>query len=1203
MKTNYIVAFVLFSFMALSGIVSAHDGHSHNVKTNNASKTIDFIENKGQWESRAKFKANIPGGVVLITDEGFHYNYTSQEDLNRIHYMTYGENGYEIQDVSNEKIRNHAYKVNFVGANTSGIRYNSFDKKSYYHNYFLGNDQSKWAGNVGLYGKVEQKNIYNGIDMVVYSENPQSFKYDFVVAPGANPAQIALSFEGVSPKLTPNGHLQIKTTVNEIFEQAPVTFQIIEGQKVSVACNYVLNDGVLSFAFPEGYNTQYSLIIDPDLVFATYSGGNGGTSYFSQATTYDLDGHMYVGALGGDGWPVTTGAYQTIFGGSQDVNINKYTPDGINLVYSTYYGGSDVDLVVTLRVNDNNELVATGSTRSTNLPTTTGAFQTTFGGGTTDIFVARFNANATALLGSTYIGGTANEASTLSLAYGILAGAVNTGPSVGASEIAFDPQGNIMIVSNTESNNFPVAGGPVQGTSGGGMDGVFFKLNPDCSNLIYSTYMGGNSNDLATDIKINSVGDIVICGSTQSTNFSIPGGGYKASHTGGWDGFVIKVNPTTYAYTNGTFLGTAGNDQTAKIAFDCADNVYIAGRTPVGGGYPISGNAWSMTNSSVFMEKLPSDLSYSIVSTCVGGDNNYLPTAFMVDICGMVYLSGLSQSVLNGMPLTDDAFITSPTTFWFCVLEPNFADLNFGSYFGATQAQGSQHMHTGNSHFDPEGIVYHSVCSSSDAFPIYPPNVWSPTRQNTGLDIVSFKFDFDAQAVTTEGESPEGGNDPNLHAIRGCKSAFLHFERASPDSTEAMVIKYEILGDAINGTDYQWIADSIIIWPLDTIATLEIKPLLVPQATGVRRVIINTFSPCGCDGDLDKIIARDTVYIHDSLYVTIPIATDTSCPNDEVTITADIDPTLNFFWEPASLIPDASGLTIKPSPNVTTRFSITVSQPGAPSTCPPRTASYLAYVEPFPVITLPFKEKTICYDDSFELTAYVQPEGIKYTYEWTPPFNLRSKNAMPNKFFAPPGETYGLQLKAITPGAQCTSFDSLFIKVVQPFKFQSVSPQDTTIYYDDEITLNTESAAIMWYWFPVDYLSDPVLKSPKARPLKPMKYTVVGLDQYGCRDTANININLKYMPKIFIPTAFSPNGDGLNDKFGVSNIQYERFLLMRLFNRHGEMVFETTDQDNHWDGNYNGQPAPQDVYFYEVRLALPNGGEQYYRKGDVTLLR
>lgn len=1196
MKLKYILVFTAISSLIIKSSI-AHDGHNHSVKVNNPIKTIDFIENKGQWEARAKFKADLPGGVVLITDQGFHYNFTSQEDLTRIHNMTYGENGYDAKDVSNEIVNHHAYKVNFVGANTTGIEYNTFNKKSYYHNYFIGNDQSKWAGGVSLYGKVEQKNIYDGIDMVVYSENPQSFKYDFVIAPGADPSQIAISFEGVKPYLTSNGLLKIKTTVNEITENAPYTYQMIEGRKVEVASKYVLENGILSFSLPEGYNAQYPLIIDPDLVFSTFSGGTTSSSFYSQATTYDLAGHMYVGAFGGAGWPVTTGAYQTVFGGASDANINKYTPDGINLVFSTYFGGSGSDLVVTLRVNEDNELVATGSTNSANLPVTTGAYQPTNGGGL-DIFVTRFSADATAILGSTYIGGSANEASTLSMGYTILAGGANTGPSVGASEIAFDPQGNIMIVSSTQSANFPVTGSPVQGTSGGGMDGVFFKLSPNCSNLIYSTFLGGSADDLLSDIKITSTGELIICGSTMSTNLNIPGGGYKTSNSGGWDGFVLKVNPTTYAYINGTFLGTTGNDQAAKIALDCGDNVYIAGRTPTTGNYPVSSNVWSMADKDVFLEKLSPDLSASLYSTRLGGDGQYLPTAFMVDICGMVYLSGLNQGTLSGMPLSDDAFQTNPTSFWFCVLEPNFNGLYFATYFGATQ-----HMHTGNSHFDPEGIVYHSVCSSDNNFPIYPPNVWSPTRQNTGLDIVSFKFDFDAQAVTTEGESPEGGNNPNLHAVRGCKSAFLHFERASPDSTEMMVIRYEILGDAINGVDYQWIPDSIIIWPMDTIATLEIKPLLAPQATGIKRVIINTFSPCGCDGDLDNIIARDTVYIIDSLYVVMLEPTDTSCPNDEIVITAEIDSTLHYYWEPASLIPDPTGLTIKPTPNVTTTFSITVSQPGAPTTCPTRTAYYLAYVEPYPVITLPFKEKTICYDDSFELTAYVQPEGINYIYEWTPPDFIRSKSAMPNKFFAPPGQTYALELKAITPGAQCTSFDSLFIKVVQPFKFQSVTPEDTTIKYNEEVTLNSEGAAIMWYWFPVDYLDDPMLKSPKARPLKPMKYSVVGLDQYGCRDTGYVSINVVYEPKLFIPNAFSPNGDGLNDEFGVSNIQFERFLLMRIFNRHGEMVFETTNVDKRWDGTYNGQPAPQDVYYYEIRLALPNGGEQYYRKGDVTLIR
>ncbi len=433
----------------------------------NVKKTgLDFIENKGQWVPEARFKAELPGGVVFITDHGFVYNYYNQQDI----YKATGHDadGHEhVGAVGDEMIHFHAYKVNFLGA-LPGIKYEQTEKRSNYNNYFLGNDPSKWAGGVGLFGKVVQKNIYNGIDVAIYSKGP-SMKYDFVVAAGADPSQIALAFEGVTPRLSSDGSLIITTSVNEIKEQAPYTYQVIGGKTVPVKCNYVLKGGRLGFEFPDGYDHQAALIIDPVLVFATYSGGTQ-NSFYSFSTTYDADGNLYAGSQAyGAGWPVTPGAAYAAFSGIQDVAINKYNATGTNLIYSTYYGGSNIELPHAMKVNAQNELVVVGSTTSNNLPIPATAYDNSLGG-TTDIFVAHFNSTGTALIGATYVGGSGIEPQQFTFTnvipiYTVGGNFDNRGAINSPQELAFDEHGNIWVTTNTNSADFPTQLNPPYSTN------------------------------------------------------------------------------------------------------------------------------------------------------------------------------------------------------------------------------------------------------------------------------------------------------------------------------------------------------------------------------------------------------------------------------------------------------------------------------------------------------------------------------------------------------------------------------------------------------------------------------------------------------------------------------------------------------------------------------------------------------------------
>ena len=448
--------------------------------------------------------------------------------------------------------------------------------------------------------------------------------------------------------------------------------------------------------------------------------------------------------------------------------------------------------------------------------------------------------------------------------------------------------------------------------------------------------------------------------------------------------------------------------------------------------------------------------------------------------------------------------------------------------------------------------------------------------------------------------STEGANNVEPHCIRGCKPGEIEFTRPTA-AVAPLTIKYLIEGTALNGIDYAEIADSIIIPSNQTSVFLNINGLLRPF-TGPRTVVIKALSPYLCGNGTAQVIDSAIVTIYDSLFAQIITPPTITCPNDEITITAQLDNTLNFQWTPEALIPDPLplGLTIHPKPTVTTTFVFTATMPNAPATCPPSIQRFTAIVEPIPRIIVT-KDTTVCLSDSIDLNVYVSPEDFNYNYLWTPATNLRDDYSLNNKFYGPPG-VYNYTFKATTPNAGCSSSTTMRINVVPPFTFISVTPKDTTIKYGDRIQLNSESDAIFWLWDPPTYLNDATIKSPFTNPKTSMEYTLIGINKFGCKDTTTVKVNVKYTSESVLPNAFTPNGDGLNDVFKIEGFEYEKVTAFKIFNRYGQLVFETTDGRKGWDGNIKGKPAPVGVYFYQISISLPMGGTKDF-KGDLTLLR
>ncbi len=455
-------------------------------------------------------------------------------------------------------------------------------------------------------------------------------------------------------------------------------------------------------------------------------------------------------------------------------------------------------------------------------------------------------------------------------------------------------------------------------------------------------------------------------------------------------------------------------------------------------------------------------------------------------------------------------------------------------------------------------------------------------------------------AVATLPTSGLGANTNKLHTVRGCTPAEIQYKRTDCDTMLPFTFHLEIGGTAVPGVHYEPIPNTLPVPPGQSTASLQIKGLLGPYS-GEKYVVIGIKHPDSVlvGASIIPIIQRDTVYIYDSLYINIPTPPTTVCPNTTITIQGETAPGCDFSWDPVAY--NNGSLTITPNMLTTRIFTLKVTQPNAPATCPPAYRSYLATVEQIPIIQMP-TDTTICLADSVPIPVMVSPDSLIYNYKWTPATGLRADNIGTNFFYAPPG-LYNYTLRVTTPVAGCYSEKNLNLTAVLPEKFTSVLPQSGSTYnYDETIDFRVAGNFIFYTWEPSHLFVDPFLQNNSVKAHENTTYKVIGTDKYGCKDTASIDINVIYPHKPIMPNAFTPNGDGRNDVFTIPGNQFIKLTKFQVFNRWGQEMFSTIDPKKGWDGTFKGQPSPQGVYMYIVVAELPNKEIVTY-KGDVTLIR
>lgn len=1146
-----------------------------------------FVTNEGQWEQPFLYKGISPSADIYLEKGGITYVVGDGANPGKMHAYK------ELEITVPPVLSFHAYKMKWIGANENAITEGS-KKQSFYHNYYLGNDKARWKGNVPLYGNIDYKELYPKINLHLSSEKGHA-KYDFIVMAGGNPDLIRLAYEGLDGISINNGNLLLKTSVGVITEMAPYAYQYVNGELKEVPCDYKLSGNELKFHFPKGYDKTQNLIIDPTIVFATLTGSTADNWGFT--ATYDHSGNLYAGGIVSSlGYPTTTGAFQVTFNGGSagssmpcDISISKFNAAGNALIYSTYIGGSQDDMPHSLVVDNANDLVIAGKSQSTNYPVTAGAFDQLHNGGF-DIVVTKFNATGTALLGSTFVGGAGDDG--INIAPGFSANQSTLKFNYGddsRSEVITDNAGNVYVAASSKSATFPLTANAAKSSLGGNQDGVFFKLNPTLTTLMYSTFIGGSSDDAAYVLTLDTAEThVYVAGGTTSTDFhtAVTTGAWQSSYQGGLaDGYICRfLNSGTYTLQKATFIGTTAYDQCYGLQTDLENSVYAMGQTM--GTFPVSANVYSNAGSRQFLIKLDSLLGTASYSTVFGSGAtngpNISPVAFLVDTCQNVYISGWGAggispgSSTNGLPITNDAFqsTTDGSDFYFIVFSKNAMSLLFGSYFGSPVK--AEHVDGGTSRFDPQGVVYQAICASCGGGTGFPATTgaYSTVNGSPNCNLGALKIAFNLGSVNAVADA-----NPNA---TGCAPLVVNF---SNNST--------------NATSYVWNFDDGS--PISN-ATTPTHTFTNPGTYDVMMVAINPNACKTHDTVMLQIVVSDDTIHADFNFVLLDTCTN---PRINITNTSAAMPghtlanaTFQWFFGDTNTFTGQNPGTHNYSGTGTYNVMMVMTDPDACNS-PDTVIKPVVINQLFLDASFVFPD-TICMGDTIQFTN-TSVNGTSYLWSFGAG---QGTSTDPNAgyMFTAPG-TYTIKLVATNPNS-CNKIDSVEHTV-------TVNPNPTAAFAYTPIIPETNKPtnfhnqsqnAVRYHWSFGDggtsTATDPVHAYNRTGSYQ---VCLTAYNAQGCSDKVCRTVSADITPLADVPTGFSPNGDGSNDVLYVRGYSIQT-LDFKVFNRWGEMVFETQDQSVGWDGTYKGKPQEMDAFAFTLQVVFYDG-TTFKKQGNVTLLR
>jgi len=1223
---------------------------------------LEFIENKGQWDNAVRFRADMPNTIFFLQKHGFSVLLQSPHDMEALrdamHGITTGGKPSGKKDASSNPVNkagnvidaaslppvsenptgegpgnlngssidltmhSHFYQVEFVNSSEQ-VEIRGDKSLDTYNNYFIGNDPSKWQSNCKVYQAVIYKNIYPNIDLRYYTENDQ-LKYDLVVHPGGNPDNIILKYKGADKLIVKNGQITVQTSVGDVKEIIPRTYQFSKDGNKDLECEYRAGtDNTVRFHV-RNYSPSATLIIDPTLIFSSFTGSR--SDNWGYTATYDESGNFYSGSItlnsipndAGNGFLVSPGAYQAKFKGGDntdgsyhyDITILKFSSNGVNRRYATYLGGGGNEQPHSLVADQAGNLVIAGRTSSSDFPNvnSTGAKDVLRGG--YDIILAKLNANGSALLGSRIIGGSANDGVNIAPKYsnnivpmGQSSLRLNYGDD-GRSEVIMDKAGNVYLASCTASKDFPVSANAFQTTNGGKQDGVFIKASPDLSNILASSYLGGTEDDAAFALALNpNTNEVYIVGGTSSTNLKGTTNGTVISTTnkGGIDGFLSIVSNDGGTLVKTSYFGTTGTEVLYGVQFDNKGYPYIMGTTT--GVWPVINATFSQAKGKQFIAKLQPNISTYIYSTVFGKGSTYpdiSPTAFLVDRCENVYVAGwgggievegngsavYNNSKTTGLTVTSNAIkkTTDGDDFYFFVMKKDAVSQLYGSFFGQTGGLGD-HVDGGTSRFDKQGVIYEAICANCYGLGTFPTtlNVWAP-RNGTGINgcnLAAVKISFNFAGVAADPRSVINGRYDSSgcvpldvlfkDTVHNAKLYIWNFGDGTPDSATTL---FQVLHTYTNIGNY-----TVRLIAIDS-TTCNISD------TAYLRIRVRT-DKASLDFDISKLPPCESLnYLFTN--ISIPPAGKPFQPG-------------SFTWDFGDGIksPGTSPITHAYAASGTYQVQLILSDTNYCNY--PDTISHILRVSPIVKAQFEISDGCAPYDAFFNNTTLAGQTFIWDFGDGSPVSN----DMNPAHLYTDTG-TYTISLLALDPNT-CNLRDStkhtihVYPKPSADFTTQPLPAQ----YNTPTVFANNSSDAVLFVWHFGD--GDSTIKNSTDTVIHQYQETntfnacLVAINQFGCADTICHPVESLINPLLDVPNAFTPGRFGQNSIIMVKGFGIEK-MDWKIYNRWGQVVFESNNPFIGWDGTYKGTAQPIGVYAYTLEATFFDGTKTR-KNGDITLIR
>ncbi len=614
---------------------------------------LAFEKNEGQWENSDILyqSRNTQTSIRFLKD---------RVSIGMMQNMGGAEKGPRERldmSLSPQERREQRMKEREMGLDGNGLVWNlvfhnanpdpvitPVEKQTYKFNYMLG-DESKHRKNVEAYKELRYESMYENIDTRFYGKGNGTMEYDFIVYPGGNPDDIYMELEGIQRlALDEEGNLLMFTSIGKLQKSKPYVYQVINGVEKEIPTHYVIGDNnSLRFEFPEGYDPNHTLIIDPTVL--EWSNLLAGDSY---EYGFDLEvlpngDVIMLGTSNSLNYPVTSGVFQPDRNGlNVDVVVSKLSADGSTLLFGTYVGGTGQERLSDagdrLLVDADGNIFGCGHTRSTDFPTTTGAFQNSFGGNTYDGYAFKLSADGSTLMYGTYIGTAYNDYSTT---YG---------------GMALNADGELIIAVSETDGSLPTSPGAYQPT-GTGNNGypnpemLYIIHLGDAGEMKYATNFGYGQ--WTHQMRLDNEGNIVVVGEDYSGYIQTTPGAAQPTYSGdGQDLFVLKLTPDMTTAVFCTYLGGAtGYETEGHVDFDGNNNIYVVATT-TSEDFPTTPGAFMTTK----LPSLPNDAEditltkfdpngNMVFSTFYGGIDEEWSYFIEVTDAGEAIIGGDSRSI------------------------------------------------------------------------------------------------------------------------------------------------------------------------------------------------------------------------------------------------------------------------------------------------------------------------------------------------------------------------------------------------------------------------------------------------------------------------------------------------------------------------------------------------------------------------------